>query len=464
MKFNFDKKIVICFVSVFLLVICSVISLVSFSKEKPILKNTKKITVTVLGVEDGKVTVQDKDKIIYTFSLNNLKADIGDSLLIEYTGILDKNRSIQTNKVINYSVITVSNDEDGIPTDYQDKGIFSNYYILAYDKLQKMSLDEKIGQLFLVRYPDNEQTAVSDLIKYNFGGFVFFARDFKDKNADKVKNMIKTVQKNANIPLLTAVDEEGGTVVRVSSNPLLASEKFKSSQELYNSGGLDLIKDDTIKKSKLLNELGLNLNLAPVVDVATSSSAYMYNRSLGQSTSVTSDFAKTVIDASKGGGVSYTLKHFPGYGNNSDTHTTGSVDNRSFDDILKNDLPPFKSGIEAGAEAVLVSHNTVNSIDPDNPASLSKSVHNLLRNELSFTGVIITDDLAMGAVSSIDNAVVKAILAGNDLIITTDYKSDISSVKNAIENGSISENLIDRIAFKILSWKYYKGLMFDHQK
>lgn len=464
MKFNFDKKIVICFVSVFLLVICSVISLVSFSKEKPILKNTKKITATVLGVDDGKVTVQDKDKIIYTFSLDNLKADIGDSLLIEYTGVLNKNSNIQTNKVINYSVITVSNDEDGIPTDYQDKGIFSNYYILAYDKLQKMSLDEKIGQLFLVRYPDNEQIAVSDLIKYNFGGFVFFAKDFKDKSADKVKSMINTLQKNANIPLLTAVDEEGGTVVRVSSNPLLASEKFKSSQELYNSGGLDLIKDDTIKKSKMLNELGLNLNLAPVVDVTTSSSAYMYNRSLGQSTSVTSDFAKTVIDASKGGGVSYTLKHFPGYGNNSDTHTTGAVDNRSFDEILKNDLPPFKSGIEAGAEAVLVSHNTVNSIDPDNPASLSKSVHNLLRNELSFTGVIITDDLSMGAVSSVDNAVIKAILAGNDLIITTDYKSDISSVKNAIENGSISENFIDRIAFKILSWKYYKGLMFEHQK
>ncbi len=464
MKFNFDKKIVICFVSVFLLVICSVISLVSFSKEKPILKNTKKITATVLGVDNGNVTVQDKDKIIYTFSLDNLKADIGDSLLIEYTGVLNKNSNIQTNKVINYSVITVSNDEDGIPTDYQDKGIFSNYYILAYDKLQKMSLDEKIGQLFLVRYPDNEQIAVSDLIKYNFGGFVFFAKDFKNKSADKVKSMINTVQKNANIPLLTAVDEEGGTVVRVSSNPLLASEKFKSSQELYNSGGLDLIKDDTIKKSKMLNELGLNLNLAPVVDVTTSSSAYMYNRSLGQSTSVTSDFAKTVIDASKGGGVSYTLKHFPGYGNNSDTHTTGAVDNRSFDEILKNDLPPFKSGIEAGAEAVLVSHNTVNSIDPDNPASLSKSVHNLLRNELSFTGVIITDDLSMGAVSSVDNAVIKAILAGNDLIITTDYKSDISSVKNAIENGSISENFIDRIAFKILSWKYYKGLMFEHQK
>ena len=464
MKFNFDKKIVICFVSVFILVICSVISLVSFSNKKPIVKDTKKITATVLGVEDGNVTVQDKNKVIYTFSIDDLKADIGDSLLIEYTGVLNKNSNMQTNKVIKYSVITVSNDEDGIPTDYQDKGLFSNYYILAYDKLQKMSLNEKIGQLFLVRYPDSEEVAVSDLIKYNFAGFVFFAKDFQGKNDDSVKSMINTLQKNANIPLLTAVDEEGGTVVRVSSNPLLASEKFKSSKELYNTGGLDLIKDDTVKKSKLLSELGLNLNLAPVVDVSTDPTDYMYNRSLGQSTSVTSGFAKTVIDASKGGGVSYTLKHFPGYGNNSDTHNGGSVDNRSFDDILKNDLPPFQSGIEAGAEAVLVSHNTVTNIDADNPASLSKSVHNLLRNELSFTGVIITDDLAMGAVSSIDDAVIKAILAGNDLIITTDYAKDIEKVKQAIDNGTISEDLIDRIAFKILAWKYYKGLMFEHQK
>ena len=276
--------------------------------------------------------------------------------------------------------------------------------------------------------------------------------------------MINNLQKNANIPLLTAVDEEGGTVVRVSSNPLLANAKFRSPQELYNTGGLNLIKEDTIQKSKLLNDLGLNVNLAPVVDVSTNASDYMYSRSLGQNTSITSDYAKSVIEASQGGGVSYTLKHFPGYGNNSDTHNSGSVDNRSFDDILKNDLPPFKSGIEAGAEAVLVSHNTVTNIDSDNPASLSTSVHNLLRNELGFTGVIITDDLAMGAVSNIDNNVVKAILAGNDLIITTDYQSGIASVKNAVNDGTISENLIDKLAFKILAWKYYKGLMFEAQK
>ena len=186
----------------------------------------------------------------------------------------------------------------------------------------------------------------------------------------------------------------------------------------------------------------------------------MYSRSLGQNTETTSTYAKTVIEASKDTGVSYTLKHFPGYGNNSDTHTGSSIDTRSYDDILNNDLPPFKSGIDQRAEAVLVSHNTVNSIDSNNPASLSASVHNLLRNELSFTGIIMTDDLAMGATSSIDNATVKAILAGNDLVITTDYATSFNDIKSAVENGTISEELINKLAFRVIAWKYYKGLMF----
>ena len=214
----------------------------------------------------------------------------------------------------------------------------------------------------------------------------------------------------------------------------------------------------------MLYNLGINVNLAPVVDVSTNPQDYMYKRALGEDTQTTSIYAKTVISASKGHGVSYTLKHFPGYGNNGDTHGGAVNDDRPYDDIVKNDLPPFEAGIEAGAEAVLVSHNTVTNIDSSNPASLSPSVHNLLRNKLGFTGVIITDDLAMGATSSIDNVAVKAILAGNDLIITTDYEKSINEIKAALENNTINENLIDKLAFRVLAWKYYKGLLYENQK
>ena len=211
----------------------------------------------------------------------------------------------------------------------------------------------------------------------------------------------------------------------------------------------------------MLNSLGLNVNLAPVVDVSTDPNDYMYNRALGEDTITTVTFAETVIEASKGKGVSYVLKHFPGYGNNADTHTGTSTDNRTLEDIKNNDLPPFSAGIKKEAEAVLVSHNIINSIDSSNAASLSPSVHNLLRNELSFTGVVITDDLAMGAVSSISDNAVKAVLAGNDLLITTDYDGSFISIKEAISDGTISEELIDKLAFRVIAWKYYKGLMFN---
>ena len=201
-----------------------------------------------------------------------------------------------------------------------------------------------------------------------------------------------------------------------------------------------------------------------MVDVSLNPDDYMYSRSLGENTEVTSKYAEEVIKASKGYGVSYVLKHFPGYGNNKDTHGGSVTDNRSYEEILKNDIPPFKSGINEGAEAVLVSHNIVKSIDENNPASLSTNVHNLLRNELDFTGIIITDDLAMGATANIPDATVKAVLAGNDLIITTDYDASINSIKSAINDKTIDESLIDKLAFRVIAWKYYKGLSFENQK
>ena len=208
-----------------------------------------------------------------------------------------------------------------------------------------------------------------------------------------------------------------------------------------------------------MKELGLNLNLAPVVDVSTNKDDYMYERSIGQNSDITAEYAKTVISASKGSGVSYTLKHFPGYGNNIDTHTASSIDNRSLDDIEKNDLPPFKAGIEAKAEAILVSHNIVDSIDNKNPASISQKVHKLLRKNLNFSGIVITDDLEMGATKDIEDKSVKAILAGNDLLIVTDYLESINEIKNAINNKIITENDLDKKVLKILEWKYYKKLL-----
>lgn len=448
-----NRKIIsLCLIVVVLLTIMLIPNKMFNKKEE-----VHKLTATVLSVQNDTFTVQDDENNIYTFYNENTSLVAGDRVVIEYAGLIDKNKSIQTNNIKSLTFDKKQNDSNGMPLN--DNGIFKQFYIMANNKLKELTLDEKIGQLLLVRYPDSG--AIEDIKKYGVSGFVFFKKDFDNKSKDEVINMINNLQKNSKIPLLTAVDEEGGTVVRISSNPKLASSPFKSSHDLYAEGGFDLIKQDTIKKSELLKSLGLNLNLAPVVDVSTNPTDYIYKRSLGENTALTSEFAKTVINASKGTGVSYTLKHFPGYGNNADTHTSSSTDTRSYDDILNNDIPPFKAGIDVGAEAILVSHNTVNSIDSANPASLSANVHNLLRDDLGFTGVIITDDLAMGATSNISDANVKAILAGNDLIITTDYDKTFNDIKTAVNNGTISEDLIDKLAFRVLAWKYYKGLMIE---
>ncbi len=119
---------------------------------------------------------------------------------------------------------------------------------------------------------------------------------------------------------------------------------------------------------------------------------------------------------------------------------------------------PFKAGIEAGAEAILVNHNVINSIDKDNPASLSKEVNKLLRETLEFSGIIITDDLDMGAVSKKENAVIHAVNAGNDLIIITDYKAGIEEIKNSLQDGRITEETINEHVKRIIAWKHYKEL------
>lgn len=122
--------------------------------------------------------------------------------------------------------------QSDFPKQWQDDGIFSNYYEQAYKKLQTLNLDEKIGQLLLVCYPNSNQ--IEELKKYQFGGYLFFEKDFKGKTQQQVKDMIQSLQKVSKIPILTAVDEEGGTVVRISSNKNLANSKFLSPMELYN--------------------------------------------------------------------------------------------------------------------------------------------------------------------------------------------------------------------------------------
>jgi beta-N-acetylhexosaminidase len=325
----------------------------------------------------------------------------------------------------------------------------------ALNKLKEMTIEEKVGQLFLVRCPLKDQLDL--FMSMNPGGFILFGRDFTDKTEENVIDDIKLYQSKSNIPMVIGVDEEGGTVVRASSNRNLSEYTFKSPQELYKLGGFEEIYSDTIKKSNFLLNLGINLNLAPVADVSVNEADFINERSFGANALQTSKYVKTVVKAMNEAGISSTLKHFPGYGNNVDTHTGSAVDKRTYEDFVTNDFLPFESGIKSGTQTILVSHNIVESMDKEYAASLSKKVINILRHDLEFKGVIMTDDLSMGAVQQLKNVhepEVTAVLAGEDMLIVTDFEKSYNTLLNAVKSKVISIERIDESVLRILKWKY----------
>ena len=362
--------------------------------------------------------------------------------------------NVKNDDIVNDKVI--DNEEE--VKEIVNYGIFNDYYDLALNKLKSMTLEEKVGQMIFARLPQSKVKSVIN--DYHVGGFILFGVDFKNKTKKQVINEIKSYQDESKIPLLLGVDEEGGSVVRISSNSNLYSHSFLSPQEVYKNDGMDGIINDTIEKSKLLHVLGLNVNLAPVADVSTDSDDFIYDRSFGASATDTSEYIRNVVKTYNDNNMGSCLKHFPGYGNNVDTHTGIAVDNRDYNTFLESDFLPFEAGIDEGVPSILVSHNIVNSMDKDYPASLSKKVHEILRNDLGFTGVIMTDDLSMEAITLYtDNPYVEAVKALNDLLITTDYEKTYKSILEAVNNGSIDGELIDSAVTRVLAWKYKLGLI-----
>lgn len=351
--------------------------------------------------------------------------------------------------------------EDKIWPEEMLDDLFFDYYQEASSVMEKMSLEEKVGQLFLVRY---DYWSVKDQIKnYYPGGYVLFAKDFEDHSKYTIKNELDSNQKLSKIPLTFAVDEEGGYVTRVSRFSEFRSEKFQSNQYYYNLGGYDKLKEIEEEKAKLLLSLGLNMNLAPVADVSTNVNDFIHIRTFGKNAKETSTFISNMVNYAKDSGISSCLKHFPGYGNNVDTHTGSAYDKRSYDTFTNSDYLPFISGIKAGVPSIMVSHNIMESVDSSYPASLSKKViTGELRNKLNFSGIVITDDLAMDAVKSYVNdgsAAVLAINAGNDMIITSDFETMYKEVLKAVNDGTIEEKTINNAVRRIIAWKHAYQLM-----
>ena len=251
-------------------------------------------------------------------------------------------------------------------------------------------------------------------------------------------------------------------MTRVSRYPQYRSTPFPSPRTLYSQGGLELVLDTETEKCRLLRSLGINVNLGPVCDITTQPGAILYQRSLGQNAEITSEFIASAVQLMEENTVGSVLKHFPGYGNNADTHVQIATDRRSLNELENCDLLPFRAGIDAGANAVMVSHIIVEAFDAQLPATLSPAVHQYLREEMVFDGVILTDDLAMGAITEqygAGEASVLAVLAGNDLLCSTEYAVQYEAVLEAVLTGRIDYYTLTDAVRRILYWKQALGLL-----
>ena len=324
-----------------------------------------------------------------------------------------------------------------------------------------MTLEEKVGQLFYVRCPD--EGATQWITDYHLGGFVLFGRDFAEKTVEQVRHDIQSYQQaSIKVPLLIGVDEEGGDVVRISDNPNLYSEAFPSPKNVYEQGGWEAIDATENEKAHLLLSLGVNVNMAPVCDISDDPYSFIYSRSFSGDVSEVNTFVTKTVNICKEKRLGTVLKHFPGYGDNADTHEDMVYDDRTYETYQKTDFQPFKAGVEAGADSVLVAHIVVESMDDSLPASLSPKVHEVLRTELDFDGVIMTDDLAMEGVAKYtdaDTAAVAAIQCGNDLLCCSDVETEYPAVLEAVQSGVITEERVDESVRRILRWKQNLGLL-----
>ena len=345
---------------------------------------------------------------------------------------------------------------------------------MAKDITKEMSLKNKIGQLFMVSVyqldeaESKNQTSVTSnmkkaLKKYPAGGIVMFAKNIHTR--EQTKKMIKDLQKASYVPLFMAVDEECGIVSRVASNKNMGMTAYPSAQEVGKTYSDKQIAQMGATQGKELKELGFNMNLAPVADVLTNhNNTEIGDRSFGTDCKKVANIVSILIKNMQKQQISATLKHFPGSGETGgDTHRGSTETYQTIENLRDNDFKPFRSGIKAGVDAVMVSHLMLSNVtDEKEPSSLSsRVVSDILRDELEYDGIIMTDAMNMKAIT--DNydsgeAAIKAIKAGVDLIVMPDdYKKAYNAVYKAIKSGKIKESRIDKSVRRIIYAKLKRG-------
>ena len=341
----------------------------------------------------------------------------------------------------------------------------------AKDVLGKMSLREKVGQLFIVR-PEalaensNAETApatdrvddavISRLEEYPVGGVVLFSRNIT--GAEQLPEFISGLQKNSKYPLFIAVDEEGGSIARVANSGYYDVASYKSMADIGKTDDVSKAEEVGRQIGLYLKKLGFNLDFAPVADINTNpQNIVIGDRSYGSDPSLVAEMVSAQLDGMHDSGIMGTLKHFPGHGDTKDDTHSGYVSiEKTWDELKDCELVPFISALDK-ADTIMVSHITVTSVDKL-PSSLSyEIITRKLRNELGYNGVIITDSMAMGAVAdsyTSDVAAVMAVKAGADIILMPEnLEKAFNGVLNAVKSGEISISRIEESAERVLTLK-----------
>lgn len=399
----------------------------------------------IIAIKDRTVSLRDDNNRVYSIDLSDVEIgddqfQFGSQISLQYTGILESEVPID---IVKASVQVPQIINGTIESDKLNKII---------GEVSKMSLEQKVAQMFFVVCPDSG--AVSLLDRYQVGGYFLENKDFKNKSRNTVIANIKAYQAAVKIPLLIMVNEEGGKETSVSNN--LRSNRFRLAQNVFKSGGMDSIIADTTEKTEFLQAFGINVNMNPVADLPDSSEDFIYERSFGTDVDETSNYVKSVVKVMKGLKMGSVLKHFPGYGNAPDTNNLIYHDTRDYDVIMDEDIKPFKAGVEAGANCILVGHNIVDVIDNQNPGSLSSNMISLVRKELEYNGVIMSDNISKAtsaAFGSAEEVAIKSVQAGNDMIITDNPQEHIEAIINAAKSNQIDLNDLDKSVMRILAWK-----------
>ena len=339
--------------------------------------------------------------------------------------------------------------------------------------LKGMTLEEKVWQMMFVQPEDITkvsevysagETTQKAIEKYPVGGIIYFAPNLKDSN--QTAQMISNTQSYSKIPLFISVDEEGGKVSRLGSNPQMGTTKHPSMAEIGEAKDPEKAYKVGETLAKELKELGFNVDFAPVADVLIiENNTEIGDRSFGYDVENVSLMVENVVKGLRENGISSALKHFPGAGAvTGDSHEKPTESNRTIEQIRENELKPFKAGIDAGADFVMISHLILTEASKEKiPCSLSEEViEKMLKEELGFKGIVITDSLKMNAVSKIytpSQIGVMSINAGVDMILMpSDLDATHSGIVNAVKSGEISEKRINESVRKILKLKIEKGM------